>query len=316
MGLELLFLGTGTSAGVPMIGCDCAVCHSHDPRDRRDRPSVLVSYPARETAGDPPRRSFLIDTTPELRLQAMRHRLHRLDGVLITHAHMDHVAGLDDLRRFNAVMDAPLELYGEASVLERLEEMFRHIFQPQKNRNASFVASLIPRAIEAGESLDLGGARWTPLRLMHGRLPVLGFRIDWQGQSLAYCTDVSTIPPETYPLLKDLDVLVLDALRYRAHPTHLTVDRALEVVTELQPRQTYFTHIAHDISHRDVEPTLPAGVNLAYDNLRISCAAPEAGDISEAADESHHGTGRQGAPATTARGIPSGSRRPADGKSR
>jgi phosphoribosyl 1,2-cyclic phosphate phosphodiesterase len=278
MGLELLFLGTGTSTGVPMVGCQCEVCQAPGPRDWRSRPSVLIQYPAGENApattgqGEPQTpltRSILVDTTPELRQQALRHRLDRLDGVMITHAHMDHVVGLDDLRRFNAVMQAPLDLYGEASVLERLAEMFRHIFQPEKNVNNSYVASLIPTPVHVEQAFDLLGATWTPLRLMHGRLPVLGFRVDWQGQALAYCTDVSTIPPETYPYLEDLDVLVLDALRFRHHPTHMTVDQALNVVDHVQPRQAYFTHITHDIRHDELDAQLPDGVNLAYDDLRV-----------------------------------------------
>jgi phosphoribosyl 1,2-cyclic phosphate phosphodiesterase len=272
-GLELLFLGTGTSTGVPMIGCQCAVCQSPGPRDWRSRPSVLIEYPdpAAGHDGEPPaKRSVLIDTTPELRQQALTHQLNHLDGVMMTHAHMDHVLGLDDLRRFNAVMDTSLDLYGEAEVLQRLKEMFRHIFQPSTNVNQSYVASLIPTPIEVETAFDLHGARWTPLRLMHGRLPVLGFRIDWQDQAIAYCTDVSTIPPETYPYLEGLDLLVLDALRFRHHPTHMTVEQALNVVEQVQPKQTYFTHITHDIRHSEVEPTLPTGVHLAYDDLRVS----------------------------------------------
>ena len=274
MAFELLFLGTGTSAGVPMIGCDCAVCRSDDPRDHRQRPSVLVRYSesaaSSDGAGGPFTRSYLIDTTPELRVQAVRHDLSRLDGVLITHGHMDHVAGLDDLRRFNAVMDAPLDVYGERQVLDQLGEMFRHIFQPHRNVNDSFVATLIPTPIEPEAPLTLGGARWTPLRLMHGRLPVLGFRIDHEAGSLAYCTDVSTIPPETYPWLENLNVLVLDALRYRHHPTHMTVEQALNVIDHLQPGAAYLTHITHDIRHAELEPELPSGVHLACDDLCVS----------------------------------------------
>jgi phosphoribosyl 1,2-cyclic phosphate phosphodiesterase len=290
MSLELLFLGTGTSTGVPMIGCPCPVCQHPGPRDWRSRPSVLIQYPNPSAADGQPAttRSVLIDTTPELRTQALTHRLNHLDAVMITHAHMDHVVGLDDLRRFNAVMDAPLDLYGEASVLERLSEMFRHIFQPSTNVNQSYVASLMPTAIDVEQPFDLGGARWTPLRLMHGRLPVLGFRIDWQDQSICYCTDVSTIPPETYPYLEGLDVLVLDALRFRHHPTHMTVEKALDVVEHVKPRETYFTHITHDIRHDEVEPTLPAGVHLAYDNLRVSAGpnARAAGDNTSAYEAS------------------------------
>jgi len=262
MTLELVFLGTGTSAGVPMIGCDCEVCHSTDPRDRRSRASVLVRY------GD---RQCLIDTSPEMRQQAVTQGLRRLDAVLYTHAHADHILGLDDLRRFNAVMNAPLDVYAEPNVLERLRIMFQYVFEPQRNVNPSFVATLIAHPITAGEPFALHGAAWTPLRLMHGRLPIVGYRVDHaaSGKSLAYCTDCSSIPPETYPLLMNLDVLVIDALRYRHHPTHMTVEQALTVIDQVRPKRAYLTHIAHDIRHAELEAQLPEHVHLPFDGLVI-----------------------------------------------
>ncbi len=274
MSLELLFLGTGTSAGVPMIGCECAVCTSDDPRDRRSRPSAVVRY----VDGGGAARQYLIDTTPELRSQIVTARINRIDGVLFTHNHADHVFGLDDLRRFNAVMGAPLDIYAEPRVLEWLRGTFGYIFESHRNVNQTFVASLIPNAIgpaPEGGSLQLpaagGGATWTPLRLLHGRLPIVGFRIDFDGAAVAYCTDVSSIPPETYPLLQGLDVLVLDALRYKHHPTHLTVDQALREIEQIAPKRAYLTHIAHDIRHAELEPRLPENVHLAYDGLVVSC---------------------------------------------
>lgn len=266
MSLNLIFLGTGTSAGVPMIGCDCPVCSSDDPRDQRTRPSVLIQYP--DDAGT--QRCLLIDTTPELRQQALRHHLSHLDAILYTHAHADHILGIDDLRRFNAVMQAPLDIFGETPVLDRLKGMFSYIFQPHKNVNPSFVANLIAHPIDLDQPLTLFDTKWTPLRLMHGRLPILGFRIDHNSRSVAYCTDVSAIPPETYPRLENLDVLILDALRYRHHPTHLTVDQALEIIDRVAPRRAYLTHIAHDIAHADLAAKLPQNVKLAYDGLEIS----------------------------------------------
>ena len=265
MKFEVLFLGTGTSAGVPMIGCDCAVCRSDDPRDKRDRTSVLIRY------DDPDGncRSYLIDTSPDLRQQALREDLKRIDGVLYTHAHADHVFGLDDLRRFNAVMKQPLDIYAEERVLETLRHMFPYIFASENNVNKSFIPMLIPNLMEPDKKLDLFSATWTPIRLMHGRLPILGFRIDIAGRSLGYCTDVSSIPPESYALLEDLDVLVLDGLRYRHHPTHFTIDQALSEIEQIKPRSAYLTHLAHDVSHAELEPRLPEGVRLPYDGLVV-----------------------------------------------
>jgi len=290
MALELLFLGTGTSAGVPMIGCDCEVCRSHDPRDQRTRPSVLIRYPDpshpckhKEGVGqegdrdEPIVRQLLIDTSPEMRIQLIRHEIGRIDGVWFTHTHADHVFGIDDLRRFNAVSQLPVSIYLEESALESLRSMFGYIFEPHKHlTDNTFVPTLIPHRVQAGVAMELLGARWTPLRLLHGRRPILGFRVDTPHDgagdamaSIAYCTDVSRIPPETYPLLEGLDVLVIDALRYRHHPTHMTVDQALEVIDQVQPKRAYLTHIAHDIQHADLEAKLPEHVFLAFDGLTV-----------------------------------------------
>lgn len=267
MSLELIFLGTGTSAGVPMIGCHCDVCTSDDPRDQRTRSSALISY---HDAGGQLRR-ILIDTAPELRIQMIRHRIDRIDGVLYTHAHADHIFGLDDLRRFNAVMEAPVAIHAERPVMDKFRRMFQYIFEPHKNANQSFIPQLLPQELDDTQPMDLFGATWTPLRLLHGRLPILGFRVDYQGGSMAYCTDVSAIPPETWPLLEGLDVLAIDALRYRHHPTHFTVDQALEVIDQVKPSKAFLIHIAHEIMHADLEPKLPEHVFVAHDGQIVTC---------------------------------------------
>ena len=273
--IQFIILGSGTSAGVPVIGCDCDVCTSDDPRDRRTRPAACVRF---TDPHDEPR-IVLVDTSPDLREQVLRHKLSRCDGIMYTHNHVDHTFGLDDVRRFNAVMDKPITVYAELHTFEHLRRVYRHIFEKEKNINDSFVATLIPEVIGPERSLDLHGVRWTPLRLLHGRLPILGFRIealDRRGQvavdqpsplPLAYCTDVSSVPPETWPKLTGLRTLILDMLRYRKHPTHMSVDEAIETAEHIDAQQTYFTHMTHDISHADLDQKLPQGMALSYDGL-------------------------------------------------
>jgi len=265
MTLTLTLLGTGTSAGVPLIGCACEVCTSTDPRDRRDRPGAMVRYTDPRQSDDEITRTYLVDTTPDLRHQMLRHRVMRIDGVVYTHNHADHVFGIDDLRRFNAVQNRAIDIYAERNVLDYLHRMFGYIFEPHKNVQQSFIAQLIPNEIAAGQTFELSGRAWRPIRLMHGKLPICGYRIG----GAAYCTDVSSIPPESYGELDDLDVLIIDALRYRHHPTHMTVNQALAVIEQLKPRRAYLTHIAHDILHADLEAKLPEHVFLAYDGLTI-----------------------------------------------
>ncbi len=273
--VRFTILGSGTSAGVPVIGCDCTVCTSPDPRDQRTRSGACVEFVDRE--GRP--RVVLIDASPDLRFQALRHRLSRCDAILFTHHHVDHVFGLDEVRRFNAVMEAPIDIYAEPHTLENLRRVYRHIFESHKNVNPSFVATLIPKIIEPEQPLHLHGLRFTPLRLMHGRLPIVGFRIDRTGPSettdvddplpLAYCTDVSAIPPETWPALSGLKTLFLDALRYRHHPTHFTVDQAINAAQRIDAGRTYLVHMTHDIMHKDLEARLPERIGLSYDGLSV-----------------------------------------------
>jgi phosphoribosyl 1,2-cyclic phosphate phosphodiesterase len=277
-GVELVILGSGTSSGVPVIGCECAVCTSSDPRDRRTRPAACLRFLDSE---DRPR-TILIDTSPDLREQALRERLARCDAIVYTHSHVDHTFGLDEVRRFNALMKASIDLYADAETLEFLRRVYRHIFDPQANVNDSFVARLIPHLVEPLRPFDLLGLRWTPLRLLHGRVPILGFRIealDEEGRvsdaqpsplPLAYCTDVSAVPPETWPRLRGLQTLVLDMLRYRKHPTHMSVDEAIETAGRIGAGRTFFIHMTHDVSHACLEAQLPPTMALCYDGLVVA----------------------------------------------
>ena len=248
--VELLFLGSGTSAGVPMIGCHCEVCTSSDPRDKRMRPSVVISY--NETR-------VLVDTTPELRLQAISHNVHRIDAVVMTHAHADHMMGFDDLRRFNYVAGGPLNLWGEAPTIASLRRCFGYAFEEPPADLRVFRPYVISHVIEG--PFEINGVTWTPIPLMHGSMKILGFRVG----KLAYCTDVSFIPETTFPMLKDLDVLVLDALQYKKHVTHFSVEQAIEAAHRIGAKQTLFTHIGHTLAHEATNRTLPPQMRLAYD---------------------------------------------------
>ena len=277
--VRFIFLGSGTSGGVPVIACDCAVCTSTDPRDNRTRQGAAVQWV--DPAGMP--RTVLIDTTPDLRIQALRHNLRRCDAILYTHSHVDHIFGLDEVRRFNIVMRSPIDLYAERPTIDALNRVYRHIFDKASNANDSFVATVIANEIHPEKPLDLFGMRFTPIRLLHGRLPILGFRIeavpdrsrDASGSEptaqcplpLAYCTDVSAIPPETWRHLEGLDTLVLDGLRHKKHPTHFSLDEAVNAAANIGARQTWFVHLAHEIAHAEVDATLPEGMNLSYDGL-------------------------------------------------
>jgi phosphoribosyl 1,2-cyclic phosphate phosphodiesterase len=270
--MRFVFLGTGTSAGVPAIGCSCAVCTSTDPRDQRLRTAAAVEF--RDRRGQD--RTILLDASPDLRQQALRAGLSRCDAVLFTHNHVDHTFGLDEVRRFNAVMRAPIDVYANEHTLAHLRRVYKHIFDRQANVNDSFVATLIEHRIEAGQAIDLHGMRFTPVPLLHGKLPILGYRIEpmegllTDGSSpfpLAYCTDVSGVPPESWPLLSGVKTLVLDALRHRRHPTHFTLGQAVSVASEVGADRTYFVHMAHDLPHAETNAGLPEGMALAHDGL-------------------------------------------------
>lgn len=283
--MKVTFLGTGTSCGVPMPTCQCEVCTSHDPHDNRLRASVLV-----ETDEG---RQILVDCGPDFRYQAIRAGIRHLDGMLLTHNHFDHLGGFDDLRAY--AYAEPLETYADEIVSRTLLDKWDYVFGPnrypgtakfnlhvirkdsaQEEEYLSKVQERIrtyysPRVNEMlsltpvqslDESFFLAGQEVMPIRLLHGALPILGYRMG----RLAYLTDVTCIPESEWPKLEGVDTLILDALRWKEHPTHWSVSQALEAVRRMQPRQTWFTHMSHDIGlHAEVNTQLPADIQLAYD---------------------------------------------------
>ena len=249
--LELTFLGTGTSNGIPVIGCDCAVCHSSDPRDRRSRSSAII----RDNE-----RIYLIDTATELRSQALALGLDRVDAVLITHAHADHTGGFDDLRRFNELMGRHLPVYANSITAAMLRERYAYAFVDQYPFYGGKPDLILHEVTGPFTPFE---REIVPIPVFHGRLPILGFRTG----SIAYVTDAKVIPGDALELLRDLDVLVLNGLRDRPHPTHLSIPEAVDLVGLLQPRRAFLTHLSHEISHAAAGRLLPPGIEIAYDGL-------------------------------------------------
>jgi phosphoribosyl 1,2-cyclic phosphate phosphodiesterase len=268
LSLKVTVLGTGTSHGVPMIACACPVCRSTDPRDRRTRTSILIERTAPPSApgGDSAPsiadgiRHVLVDTSTDLRAQALQHNVTRVDAILFTHSHADHIMGLDEVRRFNMLQRAPIPCFADAQTLDDLRRTFAYIFDP-----SPWPGGGVPQLslFRIGGAFTLGGIEIVPVPIMHGPRPILGFRIG----TFAYLTDCSAIPEESWPLLAGVRTLILDALRDRPHRTHFTVAEALDVVSRLRPDRTFLTHIAHDLPHAATCARLPAGVELAYDGL-------------------------------------------------
>lgn len=256
-GARLTFLGTGTSTGVPVIGCTCAVCRSADARNARLRSSVLLET---ESA------TLLVDAGPDLRQQALRAGMKRVDAVLYTHGHMDHVVGFDELRAFCWHRESPLPMYANPECMDTLRTMFGWAFA-QTNIYKGYIKPG-PVVVEGSFVID----EWhiTPLPVMHGAVETNGylFRRDG-GKSVAYIPDVKALPEETMALLHDIDVLIIDALRFRQHPTHFSVAEALEVIEQVRPQQAYLTHSSHEIDHATLENELPPQVRVAYDTLTI-----------------------------------------------
>lgn len=255
--LSLTFLGTGTSQGVPFVACNCNVCQSPDPRDQRLRSSILVK--TAET-------TVLVDTTPDLRAQALRHRLRQIDAAIFTHSHTDHVAGFDDLRRFCEVSDRPMPVFASPRTMADLRRMFYYAFDGQH----AYRNYVRPEAHEIDGPFRIGDLDITPAEVPHGRMLVNGYIFSRAGRRLAgYFSDCHHVPPEVINQVLDIPVLILDALRHEPHPTHLSLTQALEVAAAARAQKTFLTHIGHDLGHQATEAILPPKVRLAYDGLHL-----------------------------------------------
>jgi phosphoribosyl 1,2-cyclic phosphate phosphodiesterase len=255
--VRVTFLGTGTSHGVPMIGCGCAVCRSSDPRDRRWRPSIYIE--ADDGAG------LLVDTGPDLRTQALQFGVTRVDAILFTHGHADHVVGLDEVRRFNAIGRRTIPCYADAMTIGEIRQMFSYVFDPRAPKGGG-IPDIVLHEIQGTFHPDgAHGVEVVPVPVLHGERPVLGFRIG----AFAYLTDCSRIPDPSWRLLQGLGVVVLDALRDRPHPTHFSLSEAVDAARRIGARQTYFTHICHDLPHEATCARLPGRMALAYDGLAV-----------------------------------------------
>jgi phosphoribosyl 1,2-cyclic phosphate phosphodiesterase len=249
---KVLMLGTGTSHGVPMIGCACATCRSTDPHDRRLRPSIYVDFGGRGR--------ILVDTSTDLRQQALTYGINRVDAVLFTHAHADHILGLDDLRSFNALQASAIPCYGNRYALDAIKRQFSYVFEAPLQEGGG-VPQLTTHEVTGPFSIR--GLPIVPVPLWHGKLPILGFRVG----NFAYLTDCNRIPDDAWSLVEGVDTLVLDALREEPHDTHFTVTQAVAAANRIAPRRTYFTHMTHDLPHAKTNARLPAGMQLAYDGL-------------------------------------------------
>jgi phosphoribosyl 1,2-cyclic phosphate phosphodiesterase len=253
--LRITFLGTGTSTGVPMIGCDCAVCRSPDERDKRLRCSLWIQAPDLQ---------WVVDTGPDFRTQCLRAGVRHLDAALITHPHTDHIMGFDDLRRFTFGEGESIPVYGSRETLDALRRVYEFAFNGQN----WYAGYLKPDPREADGPFLLGATRVTPLPVSHGRVDTTGFLFQCGGGArIAYLPDCKHIPDSSLALLDEVDVLIVDALRRREHPTHFNVDEALAAASAVRARQTWFTHLSHELSHAELEAELPPRVRIAYDGL-------------------------------------------------
>jgi phosphoribosyl 1,2-cyclic phosphate phosphodiesterase len=249
---RVTMLGTGTSHGVPVIGCNCVTCRSTDTRDRRLRPSIFIEVPDRAR--------ILVDTAIDLRQQALMNGITRVDAVLFTHSHADHILGLDDLRGFNRLQGSPIPAYADHATWEQIRRQFSYVFEGPLQMGGG-VPQITTNEIKG--TFFIRGIKIVPVPLWHGKLPILGFRLG----NFAYLTDCNRIPDESFALVEGVDILVLDALRDEPHETHFTLGEAVAVVTQIAPQRAYFTHMTHDLPHAKTNARLPDGVELAYDGL-------------------------------------------------
>ncbi len=261
--LSVTFLGTGTSTGVPMIGCTCTVCTSSDPRNKRMRVSIVVSA-AGGAEGKP--QNILVDTTPEMRIQFLRENLDRVEAILMTHSHADHIFGLDDVRQINFRHNMVMPIYCSSGTLDHLAHIFDYVFKVTQAGGGKPQLDLKPLSPLQTVRMP-NGVEVTPLPVFHGKMPIYSYKF---GSSLAYLTDVSEIPAETMPYLYGLDTLILGAVRYEPHPTHFNLPQALETIAILKPKRAYLTHLSHHFDHAAVNRELPPHVRLAYDGLKLS----------------------------------------------
>ena len=252
MRVQLTVLGSGTSSGVPIISCRCRVCSSADPRDKRTRPSILLRYNGSVV---------VIDTGPDFRCQALRENITRLDAVLLTHAHADHILGLDDTRPLSYPDGKIIHIYGNLPALEGLRRIFSYAF----DKNVFYASMPLVQDHLITGPLELFGLRFIPIPTWHGKLEVLGFRIG----NFAYLTDYNEVPESSLELLRGIDVIFLDALRYTEHPTHMTVTQAVELAKSIQPKKAYLTHISHELGHAETNAYLPLGIELCYDGMNL-----------------------------------------------
>ena len=255
--MKLTFLGTGTSFGVPQVGCHCAVCRSPDPRDRRTRVGAVV-----ETDGGT---RILIDTPPELRLQLIANGIDRVDAVLFTHEHADHTHGIDDLRAITVRRDAPLVMYGPRETLDALSRRFPYIFDRSPIMPGTFKPEGVARPVEEGETVVVGDVDVTALAVPHGPMTVFAYRIG----AVAYVTDAKSVPTAAIERLRGVSVLVINALFQTEHPTHLSIPEAIRIARDVGAERTFLTHLTHNFLHADLEAELPRGISPAFDGLAV-----------------------------------------------